>query len=94
MPESGFHTHGLLVSTLGYHITLLRIPRVASSMSDAPEHVKGSSGESREATELRFSPGLPGYLLRLPRDVVRHRAAEIESQMNTHFQMAYSTRLT
>ena len=71
VPEPGFYTHGLLVSTLGYHLTLPRILRIASSMSDAPKRVKGSPGEPGEAAEIRSSPGSPGHLPRLPREVVR-----------------------
>ena len=43
---------------------------------------------------MRSSPGSPGHLPRLPGEVVRRRAAEIESQMNAHFQTAYPTRPT
>ena len=61
-------------------------------MSDAPERVKAPPGEPGEATELRSTPGSPGHLPRLPGEVVRRRAAEIESQMNAHFQTACPTR--
>ena len=83
--------HWLQVTTLGYHLTKY-ITHAASSMSDAPERVKGPPGESREAAEPRSSPGSPGHLLRLPGEVVRRRAAKIESQINAHFQTAYPTR--